>query len=231
MNCGTCQPLLSAFVDASMSLDERLGVETHLRECMACRALADDLASIRQASASLEPLVPSARVWNQLSAAVAAEPRRSSLISGWFGWRPLTALAMTTVIAAGLWQVGSLLQTAADAPVTQGPDVAVADPLSDPEVHYTVAIARLEEVARADRDVLDPETAGAMNAGLMVIDDAIIESRAALQSEPQSESAQESLFTALRRKIALLQEMLALINEMRKGNQEGTARILSEINQ
>ena len=92
------------------------------------------------------------------------------------------------------------------------------------------AIARLEEVTRADRDVLDQETAGAMNAGLMVIDDAIIESRAALRSEPQSESAQESLFAALRRKVALLQEMLALINEMRKGNQEGAARILSEIN-
>jgi hypothetical protein len=63
-----------------------------------------------------------------------------------------------------------------------------------------------------------------------VIDEAITESRAALHTEPQSESAQESLFAALRRKVALLQEMLALINEMRKGNQEGAARILSEIN-
>ena len=63
-----------------------------------------------------------------------------------------------------------------------------------------------------------------------MIDEAITESRAALRSEPQSESAQVSLFAALRRKVALLQEMLALINEMRKGNQDGAARILSEIN-
>jgi hypothetical protein len=63
-----------------------------------------------------------------------------------------------------------------------------------------------------------------------VIDEAINESRAALQSEPQSETAQESLFVALRRKVALLQEMLALINEMREGDQDGAARILSEIN-
>ena len=62
-----------------------------------------------------------------------------------------------------------------------------------------------------------------------LIDEAISESRAALQSEPQSESAQESLFTALRRKVALLQETLALINEMRTGDQDGAARILSEI--
>jgi hypothetical protein len=69
-----------------------------------------------------------------------------------------------------------------------------------------------------------------MNAGLTVIDDAIVESRAALRSEPQSESAQESLFAALRRKVALLQEMVALINEMRGGDQESAARFLSEIN-
>jgi hypothetical protein len=142
----------------------------------------------------------------------------------------VAAVAMTAVIAAGLWRVGTLLETesrSATAPQTAGAPLLVAD--SDPETHYTVAIARLEEVTSEDRDVLDQETAGALNAGLMVIDDAIIESRAALQSEPQSESAQESLFAALRRKVSLLQEMLALISEMR-GHQAGAGRVLSEIN-
>jgi len=144
----------------------------------------------------------------------------------------IAAVAMSAVIAAGLWRVGTLLQPDVSTPATSqiAEFTPVEDTDSDPEAHYTVAIARLEEVTRADGDVLDQETAGAMNAGLMVIDDAITESRAALRSEPQSESAQESLFAALRRKVALLQEMLALINEMRKGNQEGAARILSEIN-
>lgn len=137
---------------------------------------------------------------------------------------------MTAVLAAGLWRVGTLLQPAGDSDST--PQIADVVPAaeSDPEAHYTLAIARLEEVTTADQDVLDHETAGAINAGLTVIDEAITESRAALRTEPQSESAQESLFAALRRKVALLQEMLALINEMRKGNQEGAARILSEIN-
>ena len=148
----------------------------------------------------------------------------------WFGWRPVAAVAMTAIIAAGLWRVGTLLQPEgrpATTPQTADARLLVAD--SDPETHYTMAIARLEEVTSEDRDVLDQETAGALNAGLTVIDDAIIESRAALQSEPQSESAQESLFAALRRKVSLLQEMLALISEMR-GNQESAARVLSEIN-
>jgi hypothetical protein len=126
---------------------------------------------------------------------------------------------MTAVLAVGLWRVGSLLQPAEFTTPTPAAESALLD--SDPEAHYTVAIARLEEVTRAERDMLDTETADAMNAGLLVIDEAITESRAALRSEPQSESARQSLFAALRRKVALQQEMLTLINDVRTGNQEG----------
>lgn len=230
MNCSTCQPLLSAYVDEAMRAEEYAAVDEHLRGCAACRVVAQDLASIRVAAGSLEPLIPPAHVWHRIAAAAETQTRASGVHAGWFAWRPLAAVAMTAVLAAGLWRVGTLLQPAGDSDST--PQIADVVPAaeSDPEAHYTLAIARLEEVTTADQDVLDHETAGAINAGLTVIDEAITESRAALRTEPQSESAQESLFAALRRKVALLQEMLALINEMRKGNQEGAARILSEIN-
>lgn len=240
MNCNTCQPLLSAYGDEAMRADERAAVAEHLRGCSACRALAQDLSSIRLAAGSLEPLIPPAHVWHRIAAAadtqadVVSAFRRTKetrgFQAGWFSWRPVAAVAMTAVLAASLWRVGTLLQPAGNvAPAPQLADLIPAAE-SDPEAHYTLAIARLEEVTSADQDVLDQDTAGALNAGLTMIDEAITESRAALRSEPQSESAQQSLFAALRRKVALLQEMLALINEMRKGNQEGAARILSEIN-
>jgi len=230
MNCSTCQPLLSAYVDDAMRADQRAAVDDHLRACAACRVLAQDLASIRLAAGSLEPLIPPAHAWHRIAAAAETHSRASGLRAWWFGWRPLAAVAMTAVLAAGLWRVGTLLQPAGDS--ASAPRVAAVIPAgeSDPEAHYTLAIARLEEVTSADQDLLDQETAGAINAGLTVIDEAIAESRAALRSEPQSESAQESLFAALRRKVAVLQETLGLINEMRKGNQDGAARILSEIN-
>jgi hypothetical protein len=226
----TCQPQLSAYVDDALRADERAAVAEHLRGCTVCLALAHDLSAIRAAAGALEPLIPPARVWHQIAVAAETPGRAGEFRAAWFSWRPLAAFAMTVVLAAGLWRVGTLLQPVNDA--NQAPQNAEAFPEvgSDPEAHYTLAIARLEQVTNADQDVLDQETAGAINAGLTVIDEAITESRAALRSEPQSESAQESLFAALRRKVALLQEMLALINEMRKGNQEGAARILSEIN-
>lgn len=230
MNCTICQPLLSAYIDGSMSGTDQAALDAHMRECAACSSLAEDLKAIRSAAGSLEPLVPPARVWQHIAAATAARSRESSFRAGWFGWRPLTAMAMTALIAASLWRVGTLLGPATE---PRSSSLAVSAPAGtavDAEADFTVAIAQLEEVASAESDVLDQETAGVLNAGLMVIDDAISESRAALEAEPQSESAQESLFAALRRKVALLQEMLALINEMRKEDQDGTARILSEIN-
>ena len=229
MNCTICQSLLSLYVDDSMSSRDRAAVEAHVRECAECHALAEDLRAIRSAAASLETLIPPARVWHQIEAATTAQSQGDWFRSGWFGWRSLTAVAMTALIAAGLWRVGTLLGPGTEPRIASAAlSTPAASPL-DAGGDFTVAIAQLEQVANADRDVLDQETAGVLNAGLTVIDGAISESRAALEAEPQSESAQESLFVALRRKVALLQEMVALTNEMR-GNQDGAARILPEIN-
>ena len=231
MNCTICQPLLSAYIDESMTGADRAAIETHVRQCAECHALAQELRAIRSAAASLDPLIPPARVWHQIAAATAAQSHGGWFRAGWFAWRSLTAVAMTAVIAAGLWRVGTLLGPAG-AP-RSGSSMAVAAPDSagiGVEQDYRVAIAQLEEVASAERDVLAHETVFALNAGMTVIDDAISESRAALEAEPESELAQESLFVALRRKVALLQETLALINEMRTGDQDGAARTLPEIN-
>jgi hypothetical protein len=92
------------------------------------------------------------------------------------------------------------------------------------ETHYENAIQKLEALAK-DQQVLDPRVATDLRKNLVVIDQAIGESRAALRTQPTNERAQESLFEAFRSKITLLQDTLALINEMRKGNQNEAARL------
>jgi hypothetical protein len=99
------------------------------------------------------------------------------------------------------------------------------------EEHYQKAIAGLELITRKESAALDPQVAAVLQKNLEVIDHAIGESRAALQTQPTSDVAQESLFDALRNKVALLQDTVVLINEMRKGNPEGTARAVSGLNQ
>jgi tetratricopeptide (TPR) repeat protein len=85
------------------------------------------------------------------------------------------------------------------------------------EEHYQKAIVALEQIAHAEDKTLDPQVAATLRKNLGVIDQAISESRAALKSQPDSEPAQASLFEAFRDKLTLLQDTVALINEMRKG--------------
>ena len=75
--------------------------------------------------------------------------------------------------------------------------------------------------------MLPGETKAAYKVNDAAIEHVIGQSRAVLASEPTDNLAQQSLFEALRSKLALLEDMVTLINEMRKGNQEGAARIVS----
>src|SRR5262249_31575660 len=120
-------------------------------------------------------------------------------------------------------------QTRADASAAAGGDAAqsVETELRQAETHYQNAIKGLEQIANAEQNALDPRTAATLQKNLAVIDQAISESRAAVRSQPASEPAQQSLIENFKTKIALLQDTVALINEMRKGNEAGAARIVS----
>jgi len=99
------------------------------------------------------------------------------------------------------------------------------------EAHYDKAIKGLETIAKAEQGALDPNTAATLQKNLAVIDQAISESRAAVVAQPSSEPARESLLESFRTKLALLQDTVALINEMRKGNEAGAARVVSGLKQ
>jgi len=101
--------------------------------------------------------------------------------------------------------------------------------LRQAESHYENAIKGLEAIANSEQAELDPRTAATLQKNLAVIDQAISESRAAVRAQPASEPAQQSLIDGLKTKIGLLQDTVALINEMRKGNEAGAARIASGI--
>ena len=224
------------YADGSLDEAARAIVEAHLAGCASCRALAADFAALRSLARTLEPQVPPPHAWTRLAAALEERPRSRSWLSGpWTVWQPLAAAAMALLITAGLWSVAERLTPSAPPAATAtggtaerlrlGGDIEVA------EAEYSAAIAGLERIHMDASDSLDPDTAAVVQANLTVLDDAIGESRAALQTQPDSELALESLLEVLRQKVVLLQDTIALINEMRQGNQEAAARIVSGLNQ
>jgi anti-sigma factor RsiW len=237
MTCQDYEIALGDYVDGT--LDERTAVEleAHLAGCERCRAMAADFGSIRRAALAIEPELPPAHVWTKLSEAFEAE--RRSAFHGWgFTWQTAAASFVTVTLVASLAWVGNGLTSlngssgrVATATANQPEPVSVAAQFELAEAQYTTAIAGLESITKSEQSALDMETADVLQANLTVIDGAITESRAALQTEPDNSTAQESLFEALRSKLELLQDVVALINEMRKGNPEGAARIVSGLNQ
>lgn len=236
MNCQDYDHQLGDYVDGTLDPAARDAFEVHLSTCEGCRAVVADFQTIRFSALALEPQTPPPAVWPKLAARLEEETRPWwRLRSGTTVWQPAAAIAMALLLTTGLTWVGARLEPATDSarmaasttPVRPLANVA----LDAAEKEYATAIAGLEQLASAERDALDPGTADVLRVNLTVIDTAIGESRTALEAEPENGLAIDSLFEALRRKLALLQDAVALINEMRKGNREGAARIVSGLDQ
>jgi hypothetical protein len=247
MSCNRYRDAIHELVDGTLGPVRRAELQTHLDVCPECVALVDDLQKIRDAAATLEPVQPRDHVWMQIAGRLRQDGRVQATAP--VRQRGLAMFAMAAAlmlaIAASLYMVR---RTDAPASQTANPATAtipvsndttargnaassdavqsITDDLTAAEQHYQSAIAKLQEVAKAEGGSIDPETAAVIEENHKVIDQAIVDSRTALKSEPQSAPAQHSLFEALSQKVALLQSTIALMNEMRKGNSAGAAQLV-----
>jgi anti-sigma factor RsiW len=233
----TCQDLpIVGYVDGELEPAEERGVERHLEGCAACRALVADLRTVRAAAFTLDRREPPADLFARIQARVAAEPRPQARLLAWpntptaWGTWLAAAAALLITTAVGL----APLVRPARAPEAGSPTPAalvdsVQADLEAAEQHYDRAIQGLEQIARSDTADLDPQLAAVLQKNLQVVDQAIDESRAALKTQPASTTAQDGLFEAMRTKVALLQQTVELINEMRKGNQAEAGRLMQDL--
>ncbi len=252
MRCSQYREWIQERADGTLGSIRSAELQRHLEDCADCRAFARDMETIRDAADSLDPLAPPDRVWLQIAGRLRQEGRVAAPVEAPVRTRHavLLALAAALLLAVGasivmlLPGLRSPSQPAAPvASTAPSGNAAETDAVQSVETefrlaeqHYQNAIAKLEEAARLDRPNaagepgpqtdMDPQTAAMLQKNLQVIDQAIAESRTALRSEPQSAAARDSLFDALRRKVALLQNTIALMNEMRKGNAAGAAEIV-----
>jgi anti-sigma factor RsiW len=247
MDCTRDRSSIHDLVDGTLGPIRRAEIEQHLEACDVCRALAADLQYIRDTAESLDQPVPPARVWLQITGQLRQEGRIAPPVAAPIARRhaALFAVAAALLLAVSA-SIVFLLRAdrnpgAGDAPAAQAGNAAIEDPVQAiadeirlAETHYQNAIVKLEAVAKLDeasgQSTLDPQTAATLQKSLLVIDQAIAESRAAVRTEPQNEPARDSLFEALRRKVALLQDTVVLMNEMRRGDSAGAAQAMEGLN-
>lgn len=247
MACSQYRNSIQELVDGTLGPIRRSELELHLDQCDDCRALAADLARIRQAAAELPPLAPPERVWLQIAGRLRQEgrirdtapaaPRHRARL--WLA----TAAALVIAASASLYLLvprqhlatrtalapaaSSGSQTAGNAAPSQSVE-SVQNEVDQAQAQFENAIADLEKVTRANQKALDPTTAATIDKNLNIIDQAIAENRAAVRSDPTSAAARSTLFDALRQKVALLQDTITLINEMRKGDNAAAAQLVNK---
>ena len=248
MKCEDLNEALVDLVDGRLDGAEQRSVERHLEGCENCRALVEDLRSIRAAAFMLDRREPKTETWSRVQAAIAAEPaprgrlldmsaaRRSFRGTNWPVWLgAAAALILATMI--GLLPLMNRPEPAHDdseAAAADGTEATVESVTAEfeaAEKHYQKAIDDLQTLASKDTGELDPQVASVLQKNLTVIDQAISESREALKAQPANASAQSGLFEGLRTKVALLQQTVELINEMRKGNQAEAGRRVQTLSQ
>lgn len=234
-----CQDLpVADFVDGDLDPARQRVVQRHLEGCPSCRGLVADLRTVRAAAFTLERREPPPELLERIQARLTsegAEPaRRAAWPSTRAAWGVWLAAAAALVITTAIGLV-PLLRQSAPAPDVAAPpgeaaliDSVEAD-LQAAEAHYQKAIVGLEQIARSDSGELEPQVASVLQKNLQLVDQAIDESRAALKAEPASAPAQQGLFEAMRTKVALLQQTVELINEMRKGNQAEAGRLMQDL--
>jgi hypothetical protein len=243
VKCQDAQQALDARLNGTLKREEAEALDAHVASCGDCRALLDDALRLQAELRLIGTEGPSPRVWDRIAARLEADPSFQRLAEASVAadaprrgvdWRWL-ALAAARVIVIG----GSLLLMRRTlGPETPAPAVAGATtPPGDTGAlvtsiegeldlaakHYENAIAGLERVASEGETPLDPAVMATVRENLEIIDQAIDDSRQALRTDPQSQMAQESLFDAFRRKVALLQDTIALMNELRRGAPARTA--------
>jgi hypothetical protein len=215
---------LSDYVDEDESLDaaSRAAMTAHLAACPECAAVAADLLEIKARAQALEDRPPEADLWTGIAARIGAgrpdersaadaarSPRRYS-----FSLAQIAAAAALLVAVSGgaAW----MLRGRTAAPVETArleeprPGVAAVPVANFADAQYDAAVADLQSALEAGRGRLDRETIAILERNLAVIDAAIEQARAALESDPSNGYLNSHLADARRRKLALLRRAAAL---------------------
>ena len=202
MMCGEWEAQLNAYVDGTLTTDERSGVDTHLADCAGCRAAVAQLLDLAARAAALpRNIEPPVDLWADIAHRIAASHREAKR---WWHqravWGGALAAAASFVIALSISRVLALRDATNLSPTGRW---AAA------EAGYDRAADELAQALAAARARLRPETVALLERNLRLIETAIRESRAALARDSGDADLRALVHAAYREKVELLRWALA----------------------
>src|SRR5215213_10040539 len=226
MNCETCQELIHDLVDGSITQRDEFTLNTHLRECLDCDSVRQDLASIvgfcRTQRGQYEAPPNEQALWLRIRNSIEAglpsrtntntEPGRS-FFTRWLGrsWElslpQLAASAVAIVLLVSLATVVGLRRWGGyGTPTIVAGTQAEATDLSDRFFQRRQVIDYWNQRVELNKARWSPEMRETFERNLKVIDQAVSDSMNELKRNPHDEVSEQMLNESLNDKLALLKE-------------------------
>lgn len=225
-----CVDRLSGYIDGDLTAEERTTVENHLGECGECRRVLEELRAVVAGAGDLPERQPERDLWAGIAATIQApiarDDRDSKVIalptarvtddaaeervSYRFSPSQLAAASIALIAVSSLvtWAAGPGLgvRTAAvDVPgIVEGAAFASTDEGAPPEL--AGELLALERTLAEAASSLDPNTVRVLERNLAVIEQAIVDSRRALQLDPGNEFLSDHLERVYERKLSYLRD-------------------------
>ena len=224
MNCETCQELIHDLLDGSISQMDESTLNTHLRQCLDCDSVRQDLASIvgfcRTQRGQYEAPPNERALWlrirnvveaeNPSRVAVKSEPRRPFL-GGLMGrtWElslpQLAGSVAAIVLFVSLATVVGIRRWGTEvSPVT--PVQVQASNVNDRVWQRRQAINYWNERVELNKARWSAEMRETFDRNMKVIDEAVATSLNELNKNPHDEVSEQMLNESLNDKLALLKE-------------------------
>jgi hypothetical protein len=222
MNCETCQELIEDLIDGSISQSDESTLNTHLRQCLDCESVRQDLSSIvgfcRTQRGQYEAPPNEQALWlrirnvveSQNNAIPNAGPRRSFLgrLMGqsWELSLPqLAAFAVAIVLLVSLATVVGLRRWGGYAVPTPSPQVEASN-INDRVWQRRQVINYWNQRVELNKARWSPDMRETFDRNMKVIDQAVADSLNELNRNPHDEISEQMLNESLNDKLALLKE-------------------------
>lgn len=225
MNCETCQGLIDDLLDGSISHSDESILNTHLRQCLDCESVRQDLAAIvgfcRTRRGEYEAPPNEHALWLRIRNVVEAEQRgqkvvqsesRPSFLGRLMGrsWElslpQLVAATAAVVLLVSLTTVVGLRRWGTDVPVTRATVVEASSTVNDRVWQRQQAINYWNQRVELNKARWSPEMREVFDRNLRVIDQAVANSMDELRRNPHDEISEQMLNESLNDKLALLKE-------------------------
>ena len=214
---------LSEYLDGELGMTDRELLDRHLVDCAECTRVLNELKRVAGRARALDDRRPDVDLWAGVAAGIGASvpalPSDKSAVREMPAvWRrrfsvsvpQLAAAALALVMSWSAWAfwTGSQAEPV-EVPIAAAPSPVDVMPVSMLETKYDDAVADLQQLLEAEREMLSPATVKVLEESLATIDRAIDRAQEAVRADPESEYLRGHLERTTRQKLTLLRRVTA----------------------